>query len=136
MPTLNINDWQSDGEIGKAIACANVLSAMYFHNDPEKMKAYVVFIIAQHIETLNRTEKKYDLLEYIEPFGGIKILNEAPNDEEIAKCHRDGVIAGSMLFDIWRFRLLTASQLPEKELMSVNKANVLAQKKLKVFGVN
>jgi hypothetical protein len=135
MPVLDIGGWRSDDEISKSVACAKVLSAMCFHDDPGKMKDYVISTVFQYMEQFNKKSKiYYELIQkYLEPLGGIKNLNNAPSKAEmkklVARRFRDGQIAGTILFEVWMFWWMTPVQ-SKIESMSVKKAKWRVEKEL------
>ncbi len=110
MPKLDLHDWSEEDPIGQSIACANVLGAMYFPDNPLKQKQYVVIAIAELISIKSTENFDYTSYQHLNRVGGLEALRKAPSENEIDKevqtSTRNGHIAGNILFHIWRTYLL------------------------------
>ena len=111
MPELDLHDWNEGDPIGQSIACANVLGAMYFPDNPLKRQQYVVIAIADLIDRSKRTRNIDNTIDqHLNRVGGLEALRKAPSenemDKEVRTSTRNGHIAGSVLFNIWLTYLL------------------------------
>jgi hypothetical protein len=111
MRELNLHEWHEDDPMGQSIACANVLGAMYFPDNPLKQQHYVVITIADFIDVLKKTNKLDNNIDkHLSRVGGLEALRNAPSgnemDKEVLTSSRNGHIAGNILFNIWLTYLL------------------------------
>ena len=126
MPELDLHDWHEDDPIGQSIACANVLGAMYFPDNPLKQQDYVVLEIAGVISKLKRNGNLNNTVDqYLNRVGGLEALRKAPSEKEMNKevqtSTRNGEIIGNILFSIWFTHILDYDGL-QKDTISIRKA--------------
>ncbi len=141
MPEMYLPNYKSNDPISKSIANIQVTALMLFHDDPVMQNHYVISEIAEHFELATefpghhglKKVTTYDLAEkYLEPFGGLKGLNNAPSKKEmkprIDKCFRNGDMVGFILFWLWFYGRLPLKT--KREAISIRKLKWLAKKEL------
>jgi len=128
MPVLNLGDCGNNGH-EKAIACAKIMSVMFFPKDPEQEKnrqefiaCFLVPFIEGQLESGNLQDDFLISLQKI-----IRILSNAPSCDEVMHLSignsLGALYAGEILFGVYYFN----KKLPEAEI-GIKKAVFLLHK--------
>lgn len=112
MPVLDIDDWDKQDEIQKAMSCQKVLAPMHFpkENKSDLRSEYLITAASGYfINLMKRDEKFYNLFgdivrNYLDPLGGLEALLNSRSFDAIMKerisAVTDAVVAGKIFLSI------------------------------------